>query len=240
VDNLASFLRGPKRDCLQVLSLKSLAAPSFNKLTLPSLVELELHACGLQATDVHTLCSALPHLTSLDVSSNPFPDHALTKLAECKELVALNLSVCEALSDMCLQHLAHNNLRVLSVAGVKQLSDASLLNLRRIASLEALNLSNLPKVTDIGILSVGDLPLLQILDVSATNITALSLLSRLSSLLLLCVLRCPLLPYDIVLNHMPSETRTVMERHVFGDNNPWLKQASSFEGQMIAEPWPNN
>jgi len=217
------FLKHPTRDRLQVLSVKNLVPPPLSSLVLPSLTQLELHACGLQAADVLALCSNFTHLTSLDLSANPFPDHALTMLSNCKDLVALNLSGCEALTDACLPHISHNKLRILSVAGVKLLSDAGLMNLTQIASLEALNLSNLPRITDAGILSLGDLQFLQVLDVSLTGITALPLLSRLSSLRLLCVLRCPALSYPTALDHLPRGTHTVMEKHVFGDQNPWLK-----------------
>jgi len=224
VGTLASFLKDPKRDRLMVLSIKNLVSPTLSCLALPSLTQLELHACGLQADDVLALCSNLHHLESLDLSANPFPDHALTKLVKCKELFALNLSDCEGLSDASILHLSYNNLRVLSVAGVNLLSDAGLLNLQRIASLEALNLSNLPKVTDAGILSVGGLLLLEILDVSGTNITPLSLVARLFSLRLVCLLRCPGLPLKTVFDHMPSGTQVVMEQHVFGHHKPWFKQ----------------
>jgi len=224
VGTLASFLAHPKRDRLMVLSIKNLVSPPLSSLPLPSLTQLELHACGLQAIDVLSLCSNLQHLVSLDLSANPFPDHALTKLITCKELVALNLSGCEGVSDAGLLHLSRNSLRVLSVSGVKLLSDAGLLHLKRIPSLEALNLSNLPNVTDAGILSVGDLPLLEILDVSGTNITALSLVARLFSLRLVCLLRCPALPLKTVFEHMPFGTQVVMEQHAFGDHNPWFKQ----------------
>jgi len=224
VGTLGSFLKDTKRDCLIVLSIKNLVSPTLSCLALPSLTQLELHGCGLRADDVLALCSNLRHLVSLDLSANPFPDHALTKLVKCKDLIALNLSGCEGVSDMGLLHLSHNALRVLSVAGVKCLSDAGLLNLQRVASLEALNLSNLPKVTDAGILSLGGLPLLESLDVSGTNITALSLVARLFSLRLVCLLRCPGLPLKTVFDHMPLGTQVVMEQHAFGDHNPWFKQ----------------
>jgi len=223
VGTLATFLKHPKRDRLQGFSVKNLVPPRLSSLVLPSLTQLELHSCGLQADDVIALCSNFTHLTSLDLSANPFPDHALAKISNCKDLVALNLSGCEKLGDACLPYISHNKLRVLSLAGVKLLSDAGLLNLKQIASLEALNLSNLPRITDAGILSLGDLEFLQVLDVSLTAITPLPLLSRLSSLRLLCVLRCPALSYPTALDHLPRGTRTVMEQHVFGDHNPWLK-----------------
>jgi len=224
VGTLAAFLKHPKREGLQVLSVQNLVLPALSGLLLPSLTQLELHSCGLQADDVLALCSNLKHLVSLDLSSNPFPGHALTNITQCQQLVALNLSGCEALSDASLLHLSHNNLRVLSVAGAKLLSDAGLINLQRIASLEALNLSNLPRVTDAGVLSVGELPLLEVLDVSGTNITALSLVARLFSLRLVCLLRCPALPLKTVFEHLPFGAQVVMERHVFGDFNPWFKQ----------------
>jgi len=173
---------------------------------------------------VLSLCSNLTQLVSLDLSANPFSDAALAKLTKCKELVALNLSGCEALSDAGLANISLNNLLVLSVAGVKLVSDAGLLNLRRIESLEALNLSNLPRITDVGILAIGGLPLLEVLDVSETYITALSLVARLFSLRLICLLRCPALPLKTVFEHMPFGSQVVMEQHVFGGLNPWFKQ----------------
>jgi len=225
VTTLSNFLQHPKRERLQALSVRNLEPLSVSSWHLSALQRLELHACGLQAEDVLCLCSPPGHLTSLDLSGNPFPDHALTKLNECPDLVALNLSGCKGLSNACLQHLTDNKLRVLALAGVKLLTDAGLLRLRQIPSLEALNLSNLKQITDAGILSLGEgLPLLQVLDLSLTHVTALSLLSRVSSIHLLCVLRCPALPVSTVLTHMPPGTRVVMEEHVFGERNPWLKQ----------------
>jgi len=224
---LIDFLSDPKRDSLKALSIHNLAlSPWLRSWQLPAIGHLELSTCGLQADDVIALCcsTSLQHLTTLDLSNNPFPDDALTQLNKLGELSCLNLSGCNALTDTCLEHLVDNKLRKLALAGVKLLGDVGMLNLCKIGSLEALNLSNLPNLTDGGILAIGDLPLLQVLDLSFTKVTALALLSRLSSVRFLCLLRCPCLPISTVLKHMPVGTRIVMEAHVFGERNPWLKQ----------------
>lgn len=62
------------------------------------------------------MCGSLSGLESLDLSANPFPDHALSKLGECSGLRSLNLSNCESLSDAGLLHLP-KTLRELSLSG---------------------------------------------------------------------------------------------------------------------------
>lgn len=221
-ESLTSFLKDPRRDKLQVLSVHNHVLPTLGGLLLPSLTQLELSACGLQADDVLSLCSSLKGLVSLDLSANPFSDHALSQLGECPRLQALNLSDCDMLSDASLLHLP-KTLRVLSLSGVKLLTDGGLLNLRQLTSLEALNLSGL-EVTDAGVLSVGALPLLSTLDVSGTNVTALSLVTILFRLRLVCLLRCRALSLKTLFHHLPSGMQVVREQHVFGDQRPWFKQ----------------
>jgi F-box/leucine-rich repeat protein 14 len=174
--SLPCMLEGTRRSILRVnfRNWKAMVGPAIRLLCCAENLKcLDLSFVEVTTADVRTVSSRLGHLSELCLKGTTIKNHSLAHIGRLRNLRVLNLAGCKDLTDSALHQLVElRELRLLDLSECDRLSDSTASALAALPALADLRLSGCQAMRKVSTFKqLFQLPKLTSIDVSYCRIT---------------------------------------------------------------------